>query len=72
MGKTVASDLDTLEAEVRTALTAAPESLLQVSLTTGISKTHLTNFKNGKRNLSFQNLDQLARHLGVRYSLRNF
>jgi len=67
-----ASNLEDLEAELRQNLKTADASLRTISEATGISKTHLANFKNEIRNLSFQNLDTLASYFGVRYVLKNF
>lgn len=62
----------TLETEIRQQFMEAKVSVREVSRQTGISKSHLVNFKNGERKLSFQNLDTLAGYFGVKYSLKNF
>jgi len=71
-GESPASSLENLEQELRERLCTADASLRTISEATGISKTHLANFKNEIRNLSFQNLDTLASYFGVRYVLKNF
>lgn len=53
-------------------LRASNLSLRSIETETGISKRHLASFKNEKRNLSFQNLDDLAGYFKVRYIIKNF
>ena len=72
VGESHATSLEHLEQELREQLRTADTSLRAISEATGISKTHLANFKNAIRNLSFQNLDTLASYFGVRYLLKNF
>ncbi len=67
-----ARSYDALEEKVRSALGQSEMPVRKLADQTGISKTHLANFKNEKRKLSFQNLDTLARYFGIRYMLKNF
>ena len=46
-------------------------SVRSVSRETGISSSHLNNFKEGNRNFSFENLDKLATYYSVKYTLKN-
>ncbi len=72
MAQHVAHNINDLETIIREQIATASVSIREISRQTGISKTHLSNFKNGERNLSFQNLDFLATYLGVKYTLKNF
>lgn len=68
----VVTGYDQLEQEIRERFQNSDLSLRAVETETGISKTHLANFKNAKRNLSFQNLNELAKYFKVRYIIKNF
>ena len=68
----VVEGYDSLEAEIRLRLRDSEASLRSIETETGISKTHLANFKNLKRNLSFQNLNELAKYFKVRFIIKNF
>jgi len=61
-----------LEDKLRQALKESNQSLQDMADSTSISKTHLANFKNGKRNLSFQNLNILAKYFSFRYNIKNY
>lgn len=67
-----AHSLEELERLLRQAMDRSASSIRAISRATEISKTLLADFKNGERNLSFQNLHVLANHLGVRYNLKNY
>jgi len=66
-----ARSLEELEEKIRQKLQEAEQPLHVIASESGISKTHLTNFKNSKRNLSFQNLHILAEYFGVKYIIKN-
>lgn len=66
-----ARSLEELEEKIREKLRETEQPLHVIAAESGISKTHLTNFKNKKRNLSFPNLHILADYFGVKYILKN-
>jgi len=66
-----ARTLEELEERIRNRLQETDQSLRGIAAETGISPTHLINFKNSKRNLSFPNLHILAQHFGIKYNLKN-
>lgn len=61
-----------IESAVRQALCDSEQSLRGISRETEISKSHLANFKNDQRNLSFPNLTKLADYFKIRYNLKNY
>jgi transcriptional regulator with XRE-family HTH domain len=61
-----------LESSVRQALNESDLSLREIEKVTEISKTHLANFKNKQRNISFPNLTKLADYFKIRYNLKNY
>lgn len=63
---------DALQVVLREQLRHSEQSVRAIETETGISKTHLANFKNEKRNLSFPNLNALAQHFKIRYVIRNY
>ena len=65
--KTVEAIVDAVRAKMED----SEESLRSAARETGISPTHLSQFKNNKRNLKFENLQELADHYGVKYTLKN-
>lgn len=70
--KKIHRDVDSLREAVRTALLEADEPLRVIVEETGISQTNLHNFKNGERELKFENCQKLAAYFGVLYEIKNF
>ena len=67
----ICKTIEELRETLRNRLGESEGSLRAVARKTGISPTHLNQFKNGKRNLKFELLDVLAAHFGVKYTLKN-
>jgi transcriptional regulator with XRE-family HTH domain len=67
----VCKTFEELRETVREKVRQEQGSLRAVARETGISPTHLNQFKSGKRNLRFETLDKMAGHYGVKYTLKN-
>lgn len=67
-----ASNIEELEKKLREKMHETDSSIRAVARHSGISKTLLSDFRKGDRNMSFQNLHILASHFGVTYNIKNY
>jgi len=68
----ICKTIDELREEIRRKLKETDQSARALAASSGVSSTHLNNFKLEKRSLTFENLDRLAGVLGVKYNLKNY
>ena len=61
-----------LETELRDRLQNRSESMYLIAEKTGISKSRISDFKNGKFDFRLPKLNKLANYFGVKYRIENW